>query len=90
MMGDITFDDCIFDMTKKLTSPVHSYLYDHQNEFSYNEVYGSNDRSLGVTHGDDLTSLFKQISINPKALNEDDLKVSKLMINIWTKFVTSK
>lgn len=90
MFSDAIFTHCIFDMAYKLSSPVYSYIYDYQNSFSYNSVYGWYDQPLGVTHGDELNSLFKMKNLNPNDLSEKDYEVSKLMVNIWYKFVSSK
>jgi len=90
MFTDSCFTECVIDMAYKLSSPVYSYFYNYQNEFSYNKAFGSCDRPLGVTHGDELNSIFKMNSLNPNDLNEKDLEVSKLVINIWYKFVTSE
>lgn len=72
---------------KKLSSPVYSYIYSYQNEFSRNKLYGLCEKPLGVTHADDLTSLFTMTRVNPNGFNEKDLEVSKRMVNIWYKFV---
>lgn len=90
MFTDSMFTKCIFDMAYRLSSPVYGYLYNYQNQFSHNKLYGSCDKSLGVTHGDELNSLFKMNDLNPTELNEEDLSVSKLMIDIWYKFITSE
>ncbi|XP_060878022.1 juvenile hormone esterase-like isoform X1 [Metopolophium dirhodum] len=90
MIGDGCFTHCIVDMAKKLSSPVYSYYYDYQNEFSYNKLFGSCQKSLGVTHADELNSLFKNSNLNPNDLNADDLKVSRLMVNIWYRFAISE
>lgn len=90
MITDGRYLHGIMDMAIKLSSPVYFYLYGYQNEFSFNDHFGKCNKKLGITHGDELTSLFKLDTINPKKLNEIDTKVSKLMVNIWTKFATSK
>lgn len=90
MIGDGIITHCVVDMTKKLSSPVYGYLYDYQNEFSYNELYGSCKKHLGVTHGDELSSLFTHKIFNPNQLNAKDIEVSRLMIDIWYKFATSE
>jgi len=90
MFTDSGFTECIFDMAYKLSSPVYSYLYNYQNEFSYNKAFGSCKRPLGVTHGDELNSIFKMNILNPNDLNKKDLEVSQLIINIWYKFITSE
>ncbi|XP_050443567.1 uncharacterized protein LOC126847405 [Adelges cooleyi] len=88
MFGDAIFNHCVMDMALRWSSPLYFYQYGYQNEFSYNTLYGSCGRPLGVTHGDELNSLFKGDALNPKDLNEQDTKVSRLMINIWTRFAT--
>lgn len=90
MFTDLVFAGCVLDMAHKLSSPVYSYFYDYQNEFSNNKVFGSCEKPLGVTHGDELNSLFKMKSLNPNDLNKKDLEVSNLVINIWYKFVTTE
>lgn len=95
MFSDSVFVECVLNVAYRLSSPVYSYFYNYQNEFSYNSIYKkahnlSIKRPLGVTHGDELTSLFKMTCLNPNNLNEKDLEVSKLMVNIWYKFATSE
>jgi len=90
MISDGCFTHCVVDMIKKLSSPVYSYYYDYQNEFSYNKLFGPCEKSLGVTHADELNSLFKKSSLNSNDLNADDLKISRLMVNIWYRFVISE
>lgn len=84
------FTHCVFDMSYKLSSPVYIYLYNYQNEFSYNKIYGPCKKPLGVTHGDELNSIFKLTSSIPNDLNKKDREISKLVINIWYKFATSE
>lgn len=90
MFTDLGFSECVLDMAYQLSSPVYSYNFDYQNEFSFNTLFGHCKKPLGVTHGDELTSLFKMSHINPNDLNEKDLEVSKLMVNVWFKFASSK
>lgn len=90
MITDGRYLQGILDMALRLSSPVYFYLYDYQNEFSFNSLFGDCKKPLGVTHGDELTSLFKLDSINPNKLNTMDTKVSKLMVDIWSKFATSE
>jgi len=40
MITDGRFLHGIFDMAFKLVSPVYFYLYDYENEFSFNTLYG--------------------------------------------------
>lgn len=90
MFTESAFTKCIIDMIYKLSSPVYIYFYHYQNEFSHNKEFGSCEKPLGVTHGDELNSIFKLNDLNPNDLNEKDLEVSKLIINTWYKFVTSE
>lgn len=90
MIGDGTFLSCIMDMTMKLSPPVYLYLFDYQNEFSFNQLYGDCEKPLGVSHADELISLFPLKVIIPQGLNKKDTEVSKLMVNIWVKFASSK
>lgn len=85
MITDGRYLHGIFNMAFKLSSPVYFYLFDYQNEFSYNTLYGNGicKKYLGVTHGDELTSLFKSNHVRPRKLNTMDTKVSKRMVDIW-------
>lgn len=90
MVGESTFLTCTFDMALQLSSPVYFYLYDYQNEFSFNKLYGDCNKSLGVSHGDEMLNLFQMDEVIPQGLNEKDSEVSKLMVDIWVKFASSK
>lgn len=90
MITDGRYLHGILDMALKLESPVYFYLYNYQNEFSFNTLYGKCNKKLGITHGDELTSLFKLNTINPKKLNSRDMAVSKVMVDIWSTFATAK
>jgi len=78
----------IFDMATKLSSPVYYYVYDHTNEMSFNSYFGPCPTKLGVTHGDEMISLF--FTADQAELKGEDLSVSKLMIDIWTRFATNE
>lgn len=90
MISDGLFTYCIMDLFNKLSSPVYGYIYDYQNEFSFNTLFGSCEKQLGVTHADERNSLFSASILNPKGLNAKDLEVSKVMIDIWYKFASSE
>lgn len=90
MFSDGLFTHCVVDLSRKLSSPVYGYLYDYQNEFSFNTLFGTCDKPLGVSHGDERISLFNSDSLNPKGLNAKDLEVSKIMVDIWYKFAASE
>lgn len=78
------------DTALKIASPVYFYVYDYQNEFSLNSLYGWSGDSLGVTHGDELNSLFRLNQANPKGLNHYDTQISRLMIDIWYRFADTR
>lgn len=80
----------IFDMATNLSSPVYYYVYGHRNEMSFNAFYGPYPypSKLGVTHGDEMVSLFYMKGQEP--LKGEDLKVSMLMIDLWTQFASNE
>lgn len=78
----------VLDMATNLSSTVYYYIYDHENAFSFNQFYGPCTKNLGVTHGDEMTSLFYITGQVP--LKGEDLKVSKLMVDLWTRFASNK
>lgn len=90
MFTDAVFGHCIVDMALKVASPVYFYVYDYQNSFSLNSLYGWKGDPLGVTHGDELNSLFRLNTANPLGLSKNDTLVSRLMVNIWYKFASSR
>jgi len=90
MIGDAAFLTCVMDMALKLSPSAFVYLFDYQNEFSLNKLYGQCEMPLGVSHGDEMLSLFPFKAVNPNGLNEKDEQVSKLMVDIWVKFASSK
>jgi len=80
----------VFKMAVELSSSVYYYIYDHLNYISYNSFYGPYpfSKKLGVTHADDTTSLFLRAGLGD--LQGEDLRVSILMVNIWTSFATKE
>jgi len=80
----------IFQMAIKLSQPVYYYMYNHSNSFSYNSLYGPYPfpKKLGVTHTDEVTSLF--YTAGRADLQGEDLDVSNLMVNIWTNFASTE
>ncbi|XP_050531743.1 juvenile hormone esterase-like isoform X2 [Daktulosphaira vitifoliae] len=89
MMTDGAHLHGALSMAYSLLSPVYFYIYDYQNEFSFNKLFGPCKKYLGVTHGDELNSLFKLNAFNLKTLNDQDTKISKVMVNIWTQFAST-
>jgi len=77
----------VIDMANHVMSPVHFYVYDYVNKHSLNTFFGPCPKHLGVTHGDEMISLFDFIG---KRLNTQDENVSKLMVDIWTNFASSE
>jgi len=90
MIGDGIFLECAMSITKKLTSPVYFYMYDYQNKITFNSLYGQCKKPLGVSHGDEMISLFSFKDIFSQELNTNDLEVSKLMVDIWVKFASTQ
>jgi len=80
----------VFQMATKLSQPVYYYIYDYFNKFSFNSLYGPYPypKKLGVTHADEVTSLF--YTAGRADLQGKDLDVSNLMVNIWTRFATTE
>lgn len=76
----------VIDMANNVMSPVHFYVYDYVNKHSLNAYFGPCPKHLGVTHGDEMISLFDL----GKRLNTQDGIVSKLMVDIWTNFASSE
>lgn len=77
----------VLDMAYNIMSPVHFYVYDYASKHSLNKLFGSYPKDLGVTHGDEMISLFDCIG---KRLNGQDEQVSRLMTDIWTSFASSE
>lgn len=77
----------VIDMALNVMSPVHFYVYDYANKNSFNTFFGPCPKHLGVTHGDEMISLFDCIG---KKLYIQDENVSKLMVDIWTYFASSE
>lgn len=78
----------IFDMATNLSSPVRYYVYDHLNKLTYNSLYGPYPKPLGVSHADELYSLF--LTEGQEPLEGEDLRVSELMVDLWTNFASDK
>lgn len=77
----------VIDLARNAMSPVYFYVYDYVNKNSLNSFFGPCKKHLGVTHGDEMTSLFDTVGM---PLNEHDRNVSELMVDIWTNFATSE
>lgn len=86
MMTGGIFLKGVIDMANHVMSPVHFYVYDYANKHSFNTFFGPCPKHLGVTHGDEMISLFDL----GKRLNTQDANVSKLMVDIWTNFAISE
>ncbi|VVC41617.1 Carboxylesterase type B, conserved site,Carboxylesterase, type B,Carboxylesterase type B [Cinara cedri] len=76
----------VIDMAQNIMSPARFYVYDYANKYSLNAFFGPCPKNLGVSHGDEMISLFDCLG---KKLNEPDTNVSKLLVNIWTYFASS-
>lgn len=82
------FLPAIIDLAAYLKSPVHFYVYDYTNEITFNTMYGSCTKNLGVSHGDEMISLFPMEGQG--TLKGDDLKVSRLMVDLWIRFASDE
>lgn len=87
MMSGGIFIPGVNDMAIKL-SKTHYYVYDHVNKFTFNSVYGPGTIKFGSTHGDELMSLF--LTAGLPEIKGDDLKISKLLVDIWTRFASTE
>lgn len=76
----------IIDVAMKLSSKTYFYVYDYVNEYSLSLPHSSLPYKLGTSHGDDLISLFVRVGIPP--LKGEDIKISKLLVKIWTRFAS--
>jgi len=90
MFGEGHFLTCIMDMAIKLSPLSYVYLFDYQYEFSFNKLLDQYGKPHGVAHGDEMIGFFSLKVVNPKGLKENDEKMSKLMVNIWVMFASSK
>jgi len=90
MVSGGIFLPAVYDMATNLTSPVNYYVYDHRNEMSFNAFFGPYPypNELGVTHGDEMVSLF--YTKGQQTLRGEDLKVSRLMVSLWTRFAGAR
>lgn len=77
----------IIDMARNVMSPVHFYVYDYANAHSLNAFYGPCPKHLGVSHGDEIISLFDCAG---QRLNARDRNVSALMVDVWTNFASAE
>lgn len=76
-------------MAVKLSSKTnYYYVYNHVNQFTFASLFGPYPKKLGSTHGDDLISLFTIHGL--PWVKGEDLKISKLMVKIWTQFATTE
>ena len=83
----------------RMTQPVFQYRYVHQVTILHLVKYllqgehGLNPDSglpkMGVNHGDELYLMFDPIFLAERQLNEEDARMSSLLIELWTSFVKS-
>jgi len=90
MATEYGFFTCV-DKTIKLMSKYNDhdtyyYYYAHKGQFSIINVLNiAFENEWGVAHGDDIFMLFNSGLFPPLSV-PDDLKVSKIMVDLWTSF----
>lgn len=90
MIEESNFFPSTMDMATKLSSQSYYYYFDYKNMFTFNDVYGMCGDPLGVSHSDEMISLFPFKALFPDGLNSNDIKMSKMMVKIWVKFASSE
>ncbi|KAK9501017.1 hypothetical protein O3M35_002153 [Rhynocoris fuscipes] len=87
MYGDAFFVYPMIDGIRKHKGPVYEYLFDYRGGFSIADIFlpGSNV-DLGVSHGDDMSTIFRMDAMFPIKPKPDDEKISRTMVRLWTNF----
>ena len=90
MFTDLTFWAPAHRAVQLLSSlpgrPVFEYLFSHQGAFSYADLTGLQNYSLGVAHADELHYLFNPHVVEFPSLAGEDFSVRDLMVAMWTSF----
>ncbi|XP_046677003.1 venom carboxylesterase-6-like [Homalodisca vitripennis] len=73
-------------MAQAEKAPVYFYRFSYRGKHSYSEMmsWGSTE-NFGVSHGDDTGYMLGVEYMNPLE-TESDLRMSKLMVNMWVNF----
>ncbi len=81
----------LFLLSRPNTQPVFMYEMAHKPSRSFNEIFGkatgADQEEFGVTHGDDLFFIFKDIlNITDAVATDEDKAVADQMTTMWTNF----
>ncbi|XP_057380572.1 carboxylic ester hydrolase-like [Daphnia carinata] len=90
LSSHIEFFKCVDDSVKALAQhnqfPVFYYEYAHRGEKSLVQILDlPKDLDFGVSHADELLLMFPSL-LMPRISNPNDLKVSKMLLDLWTSF----
>ncbi|XP_032784694.2 venom carboxylesterase-6 [Daphnia magna] len=90
LSSDIGFFKCVDDSVKALAQhnayPVFYYQYAHRGQLSLVEILDiPKDSDFGVAHADEILLMFPNY-LMPRLSHPNDLKVSKMLLDLWTSF----
>jgi len=90
IMSDSMFfkstEDTVDLHAKHSSEPIFYYFYNHRGQVSLSNFLGAPSTfDLGVSHFDECFLMF---NITKTAMNEQDQKVSKILIDLWTSFAS--
>merc|ERR1719270_3091310 len=95
MLSDCTFlvpiDRKVQEFTKHLTPenlPVYYYRYRHKGKVTLPKIRFNMTIDFGVSHGDDNFIMFHQAEPVESLKSEEDAKMSKKLVSLWTRFAT--
>ncbi|XP_017772304.1 PREDICTED: venom carboxylesterase-6-like [Nicrophorus vespilloides] len=75
--------------SRKSLNPIWLYNFNYRGKFTYGDVFAATNENIdfqwGVCHCDELLYLFTTSDYFPPLL-EEDLKMSKLLVKLWTNF----
>ncbi|KAI9554676.1 hypothetical protein GHT06_019952 [Daphnia sinensis] len=90
LSSDVEFFKCVDDSVKALSqhneSPVFYYHYAHRGQTSLVKILDlPKDSDFGVSHADEILLMFPNFLL-PRISNPNDLKVSQMLLDLWTSF----
>lgn len=78
---------------KNTLHPLYFYQFNYRGTFSFSSLVTGNEIDYGVAHGDELVYLFSPSVLGKSAgdasMSENDLKVVKAMVELWTSFAAT-
>uniref|UniRef100_A0A8D8PL90 Carboxylic ester hydrolase n=3 Tax=Cacopsylla melanoneura TaxID=428564 RepID=A0A8D8PL90_9HEMI len=87
IFSDVLINHCVFKAAEHHSGPVYFYMYSYLAKISWTSVFGNCSIPLGVSHADELISLFNLDSLFPdNNLEGKDLEMSKTMVALWANF----